>query len=119
MKIDELKQYAWNRLGVRKHLAGRKAVFDLVEAAVQNWEPEYLRHCDTEQSRESYAVALLGHVKRVYQVGGDYGNAEYGFIWVFILSSIASALIRILIEWWLNRKENQVFMDEMKAELTR
>lgn len=119
MKLEELQQYAWKRLGVRKHIAGRKAVDDLVEIAVQNWEPEYLRRIDHQDSLAVFESEMLANMKRVYQAGGDYGNAEYGFIWVFILSSIASALIKILIEWWLSRRENRDAMDFMRAELNK
>lgn len=119
MNLDELKQYSWRRLGVRKHLAGRKAVDDLVEVAVQNWESQYLRRIDHPTNMMLFEQDMLANMKRVYQAGGDYGDAEYGFIWVFILSSVASALIKILIEWWLKRRENQVFMANMRTELTR
>lgn len=119
MNINDLKTYAWKRLGVRKHLAGRKAVDDLVEIAVQNWESEYLRRIDHPDNLALFEQDMLSNMKRVYQAGGEYGNAEYGFIWVFILSSVASALIRILIEWWLKSGTNRVYMEVLKRELNQ
>ncbi len=119
MNLSDLKQYAWKHLGVRKHLAGRRAVDDLVEIAVQNWEPDYIRQCVNNGEVRNYEVVMLGHMKRMYQVGGEYGTAEFGFIWVFILSSIASALIRMLIEWWLKSGTNRVFMEILRRELNQ
>lgn len=110
MKLDDLQQHVWRRLGPRKFLLGRKEVDLLTRLTVENWEAEYYTAAATDDERQIVADGTLVAVKRMYQAVGDYGDREYGFVWTWLLSAIASAIIQVILRWWLERRRNRVMM---------
>ncbi len=99
MTLKQIQDSCWNDLPpLRKRMAGRAAVDDIVSAAISNWNSEALAAYGVER----YSNELSARV-------GRYGEATYGFIWVFILQAVASAVIQWLIKRWL---ENHSSIDE-------
>lgn len=119
MTLDELKDAAWAALPpIRKRVAGRNVVDDLVSLCVMNWEPEYLAACQDNDQRNVYERALLQAVKRGYQPISGHEPQEYGFIWVFLLAALASAVIQWLVKRWLDNHFPNEQMAQWKRELT-
>lgn len=118
MTLDDLREEAWKALPpIRKRLVGRETVNELVTIAVHNWEGDYLAACADNAQRQVYVSALLQAVKRAHQPVSGHEPQEYGFIWVFLLSAVASALIQWLVKWWLDRNFNRECMAQWKREL--
>lgn len=118
MTLDGLKDIAWASLPpLRKRLVGRAAVNDLLTCAIHNWEGEYLAACADNSQRQVYVRSLLQAVKRAHQPVSGYDAQEYGFIWVFILQAVATALIQWLVEWWLQNRSNRVLIEGWKREM--
>ena len=38
------------------------------------------------------------------------GDREYGMIWTLLLSAVASAIIQVMVKWWLERRANRVML---------
>lgn len=119
MNFDHLQEHVWQRLGPRKLIAGRKQVRDLVRLCVETWEPEKLIHCRSEREQQVYGLAVAGNVKRLYHACSGYGDAEFGFLWTIILSSIVSAIVQVLIKWWFSEASHRVLMAGWQREFTR
>jgi hypothetical protein len=117
--IRDLQTYVWRRLGVLKFLVGRAACDDLVQLAVENWAGEFLKHAQNDNERQVVAGVILQNVKRAHQVASGEDAQEYGVWWVFVLQAVASAVVQLIIKWWLDRRSNRVLMAVWKQELTR
>ena len=119
MTLPELQTYVWRRLGARKYLAGRQAVDDFVQLAVENYADEFLRHCRNDEERTIVAGVIVNNVRRAYEVASGKPTQEYGIWWAFVLQALASAVVQLIIKWWLERRTHRVFLACIKADLTR
>lgn len=118
MTLSELNAAAWDALPpIRKRVAGRSVVNDLVALCVMHWEPEYLAACQDNDQRRVYERALLEAVRRAYQPISGHEPQEYGFIWIFLLSAVASALIQWLVKKWLDNHFDRQQIVNLKREL--
>lgn len=110
MTPADLKKHVWRKLGPRKWLVGREQVDLFTQLAVEGWPSDYLQVADSEIERDVVAKNLLADVKRMHQAVGGYGEQEYGMIWMFLLSAVASAVIQVVLKWWLERRVNRVML---------
>ena len=106
----DLKDYVWKRLGLRKHLVGREQVDLLTQLTIENWQTEYYNAADSDAERQIVAEGTLIAVKRMHQAVGGYSEREYGMIWMLLLSAVASAVIQVVLKWWLERRSNRVML---------
>ena len=116
MTIEGLQDHVWRRLGVRKYMVGRQEVDLLTRLTVENWQSEYYNAADSDLERQIVADGTLLAVKRMHQVVGGYGEREYGMIWTLLLSAVASAIIQVVLRWWLERRSNRVMLLVMQQE---
>jgi len=110
MTPADLKAYVWKRLGPRKYLVGREQVDLLTQLTIENWQTEYYNAADSDYERAIVAEGTLVAVKRMHAAVGGYGEREYGMIWAFLLSAVASAIIQAVLKWWLEKRSNRVML---------
>ncbi len=110
MTPTDLKEHVWRRLGPRKWLVGREQVDLLTQLTIENWQSEYYKAAQSDAELRVVADGTLVAVKRMHQAVGGYGEREYGMIWAFLLSAVASAVIQAVLKWWLERRSNRVSM---------
>ena len=109
MTITELEQYAWDRVPtVQRTIAGRRIVGRIVRRAVASWPVPVLQQCDAAE------CDVVGHhmakaIER--QVRQQYGM---GIILTLVLSALISEIVKILIRWWLDSRENRAAMQAMQ-----
>lgn len=97
----------FERLPLRKHLAGRERVRDCISVVVQEWPDEQFALATGDPKAEATCVRdLMKSSKRHLHL--CYGDREFGFIWATILSALLYELIIILIEWWRDKRENRM-----------
>ena len=113
MKARDMQDYVYARLGFRKRLVPREKVDSLVEQAIRNWPCEALSQCKEEDHYAEIRKANVGSLKRRVR------SQNYGFVWTIILSALASAVIDILIRWWLEKRANRVMMMVWRQEAMR
>ena len=119
MNLDTLQQYVWRRCPLGKHVIGRGTLNDLVQLTVEGWQGEYLRAANTDAERQIVCDGMQCGVKRMHQLISGKDPQEYGFIWAFVLQMMVSAIIQIILKWWMERPSNRVFLLTMQAELTK
>jgi hypothetical protein len=120
MTLADLQAQCWAALPpIRKRLAGRDAVNDLVQLSVANWSGDYLAACRDNQQRDVYVHALLTQLKREHQAMSGQEPGEYGFIWVLLLQAVAVAVVQWLVQWWLERLSHRALLTVMQYELTK
>jgi hypothetical protein len=119
MTLADLKVHVWRRLGPRKWLIGREQVDLLTQLTIENWQSEYYTAAETDHERQIVAEGTLVAVKRMHQVVGGYGEREYGMIWSLLLMAVASAVIQLVLRWWLERRANRVMLLVWQHEAMR
>jgi len=106
-RIDDLKELVWERMGYRKHFAGREAMGDLVEVAVQEWPTAEMPHIASGTAAEIYRMdQLAASIKRHITLTHGH-DKRFGFIWTIVLSALISEMIRLLLAWWWNSQTNR------------
>ncbi len=108
MTRNELADYVYSELPWRLRIAGRDVVGRVVDDAVRLWPVPVLRQCDAGEA-QVVGSFLARSLKRRQQ---QYGM---GIILTLILSALISEAVKILLRWWLERRENREAMQEMQA----
>lgn len=119
MTVADLKLWVWRNVGIRRHLVGRQTIDDFTELAVQHWECEAFTHAVDPEQRAVVTEQVLKSMKRGYQVVSGKEVEEYGFFWALVLQAVASIVVQLILEWWLNSRMNRVRMLVWQQELTR
>jgi len=100
----DLKEHVWKSLGARKWLVGRKEVDRLSQLAIANWATERYQAGDM-------ADATLVAMKNQH-------SQQYSMIWTLLLSAVASAVIQVILRWYLERRANRVMLMVWQQEGT-
>lgn len=112
--LGQLQQYVWKGLGPRKHLVGRSAVDKAIGECVSRWPWSY----DTAvmPTVESPSVKELSDTVTAALQGYEGRDKKYGVIWTLLLSAVVSQLVRLLVDWWIKRRENRLAFNCMKVQ---
>ena len=89
----------WQSLGSAKHLLGRERVKSLTEACVRSWPHE--RMANTMPGRD---LQLLAE-RYAEKVASD----QYGSILAMLMISVVSAVVQVLLRWWIDRNWRMKF----------
>lgn len=105
---EELCDYVRERLPLRARLAGKERLNDIVLMAVTEWPVDGLMASGRGTALEEKLLdQITKSVSRTYEsVHGS--EKRYGFFWAFILSSVVSAIVQVMLQWWLSRPANRV-----------
>lgn len=117
MRLEDLKEHVWRKLPLRRVIVGRRAVDDMVELAVANWETKLFDICVNEDQRTIVSRTVVASMKRGHQVVSDREVQEYGFVWVIILGAMANLIVQIILHWWMERRANRAMLLGWQAEL--
>ena len=91
---------------MRKHMAGKEAVFDAIAVAVQEWPDEALSSCKSGETGEVIATdELVKSVKRHMTLA--YGEKKFGSLWIVALQLLLPIIVDQMLRWWRRRKDNQ------------
>lgn len=101
-----MQEYVWDRLPMRKYMAGREPVFDAVVVVIQEWPDEILVHTKSGDTGEVVAIKeLTKSVKRHLTL--TYGEKKFGSVWIIALQILLPLIIDLILKWWRRRKEHQ------------
>ena len=106
MTRDELDAYVWSQLSVRKHAAGRRVVSRIVADAVRDWPSAAMARSDHGEVQAFGSIYAKSLARR-----GNYGM---GIILTLVLSALISEVVKILIRWWLESRDNRAAMQAMR-----
>ncbi len=119
MTLSDLQTYVWRRLGMRKFLVGRATCDDFVQLAVENWAGQFMKHALDQRERNVVSGVIVADIKRAHQVMSGRESAEYGMIWALVLQAVASAVVQLILKWWLERRANRVLLAVWQQEATK
>ena len=106
MTRDELDAYVWSQLSVRKHAAGRRVVSRIVADAVRDWPSAAMARSDHGEVQAFGSIYAKSLARR-----GNYGM---GIILTLVLSALISEVVKTLIRWWLESRDNRAAMQAMR-----
>jgi hypothetical protein len=106
MTRDELDAYVWSQLSVRKHAAGRRVVCRIVADAVRDWPSAAMARSDHGEVQAFGSIYAKSLARR-----GNYGM---GISLTLVLSALISEVVKTLIRWWLESRENRAAMQAMR-----
>lgn len=103
----DLQQHVWQKTGARKWLVGKAGVCSITMMAIQRWPVMYADSLDAQDELRDYIVT---------QMRGYRGyDRKYGSIWIILLSAVVGQVVRVLLDWWMERKENREAMAFMRT----
>jgi hypothetical protein len=108
MTRDELDDYVWSQLSVRKHAAGRRVVSRIVADAVRDFPGYSMARCDRGEAEVLGKVWARSFARRRHN---EYGT---GIILTLVLSALISEIVKTLIRWWLESRENRMAMQALR-----
>jgi hypothetical protein len=91
---------------VRKHAAGRRVVSRIVADAVRDWPSAAMARSDHGEVQAFGSIYAKSLARR-----GNYGM---GIILTLVLSALISEVVKTLIRWWLESRENRAAMQAMR-----
>ena len=107
MTRDELNAYVYGQLPLRLRIAGRDTVARVLDDAVRMWPALVLRQCDVGEAQVVGSFLAKSLKRRQHQYG-------MGIILTLVLSALISEIVKILIRWWLESRENRAAMQAMQ-----
>lgn len=118
MTLANLQELVWQRLPVRKRIAGRQAVNDLVQLAVESWPADLMNHAADDTERQIVCLEIERSMKRLYTACSHVDGITMGILWTFLLQALASLVVQKILEWWLERRAHRALLVAWKHELT-
>lgn len=117
MTLCDLQAWVWRELPLRRVLAGRRVVDDLVQLTVETWPAELMNAAADDEQREIVAKEVERSVRRLHHACTAVDDTTYGVLWTFVLQALASLVIRLILEWWLERRSNRALLVVWQQEL--
>ena len=108
MSLEDLDAAVWSSLSARKHLAGKPLVSRLVRRVVRKWPTVAI----SQARPDSYGVMLEQVAASIER--SERQNVKMGIILTLVLSALISEIVKILIRWWLDSRENRAAMQAMQ-----
>lgn len=111
MTLDQLQSHVWDRLpSVPRTLGGRRIVNRIVARAVMGWPIPVLEQCDAGETQ----IVAQHYTKSVERaVKAEYGM---GILLTLVLSALVSEVVKILVRWWLESRDNKDAMRMLTSE---
>jgi hypothetical protein len=119
MTLHELQSLIWRDLPVRKRIAGRDTINDLVQLAVESWPVEYMNAATSDNERQIVSKEVERSVKRLHHACTNVDGVSYGIVWNLLLQALVTGIVQWLLKWWLERRANRVVLMAMQYELTK
>ena len=112
-EMINFQQFVWESLPVRKEVAGREIVDDLITVLVQLWPAEFLAACERGSTGDSVCMeSLAKDSERLLTV--IYGDDRYRVMWMLAMNVMTHKAINLMNDWWRRRKGNRVKLEEWR-----
>ncbi len=112
---EDLCDYVQRQLPLRAKLLGKQRLDAVTMSAIRHWPAEQLlAGCSSEDGGEAVgrtAIAVFGECRSA-------DPKRYGSVVLsMLLMWLASAVVQMLLKWWLERSSNRVKMTAWQQEL--
>ncbi len=111
MTLAELHEHVYAGLPAQyRFVASRRIVSRIVTRAVSNWPTVTLEQCDDGETQ----VVGQHMAKSLHrQSRNEYGM---GIILTLVLGALVQEIVKLLIQWWLDSRENKDAMRLLTRE---
>lgn len=110
---SELIEYVRGRLPVRSRLVGRERLRDLVLMAVAEWPIDQVLDAIKRNEDDRPALARTeASVRRTFEA--VHGS---GVLLALILPALVSAIVQLVLRWWLERQDRRWQLASWQYEL--
>jgi hypothetical protein len=111
MTLSDLQAHVWDRLPtLQRTVAGRRIVSRIVTSAVRGWPIPVLEQCDAGETQ----IVAKHYTKQVERIARrEYGM---GIILTLVLGALVQEVVKLLVQWWLDRQENRTQMRLLARE---
>jgi len=106
---DNTRTDIWHRLPATKFLLGRDRVNKLIDKAVASWPSPVFANAETGEERALFADAFAHRIAR----------QEFGSVMVLLFIGLVTALVQVLLEWWLLKPAYRIEFSYWQQELSR
>lgn len=120
MTKDDLIQWVWHELPMRKVMVGKRRVRALTDLAIENWDGDKFAAARGRPAEEELVVkSVVNSIRRMDEVMSDEDSKQYGFIWLLLLSGLVSLIVQLLVKWWSEEEKNRILMAGWQREMTK
>lgn len=109
MTLDELTSDVWAGLSARKYAAGKRRVRRIVARCVASWPASALASCTSQAHAD---VVARSFAARIYKAEEKVGM---GFILTLLLSALVSEIVRLIMQWWIDRHVDRAELAALSA----
>lgn len=116
---DNILEDIWQRLGPAKFFVGRRRVKRLAERAVAKMPDTLPERCWQQMQHTKIEIAYrheLDHFAK--DIAGEIGEDEFGSVMVLLFIGLVTAIVQVLLEWWLLADTHRIQFAQWKKELT-
>ena len=113
--MDALAEYVRRRMPIKARMLGPDRLREIVELCVARWPAAELLACRRGSAQEQDILQSLSHQVGVRYQAARQGDNAYGFVWVFLLSAVLSAVVQAMLRWWLEKDGNRRAMAAWKG----
>lgn len=111
MTLSELQSRVYDQLpSVPRMVGGRLLVNRIVRRAVVNWPVPVLEQCDEAEAN------VVGHHMAKSVERSIRQEVGMGIILTLVLGALVQEVVKILIRWWLESRENKDAMRLLTRE---
>jgi len=109
---EELCRYVRERLPLRARLLGNGRVEAIVMRAIAEWPIDDLLECERGSREEDYALSRMAAIVTTGYSAAHKDDKQYGtgILLAFVLSSVISAIVQVILKWWLEKRSRRMKM---------
>lgn len=89
----------WQSLGAVRLIFGRQRIKTLTEACVRSWPHELFARCGTQDELDLVASEYAEQI----------AEQQYGSLLSMLFVGVVSAVVQVLLKWWIDRKFRMLF----------
>jgi hypothetical protein len=116
MSADTLREYVFRRMPIRARVLGRERLGEIVDLAVARWPAYELLSCGRGSSQEEEVLQSLMQEVSVRCSATAAKQQTYGFVWMFLMSAVVSAVVQAVLRWWLESSANRAMLRVWQQE---
>lgn len=106
---DNTRTDVWHRLPASKFLLGKDRINKIIDRAIANWPAPVFSNAENTEEQNLFADAFAHRIAR----------QEFGSVMVILFIGLVTALVQVLLEWWLLKPAYRAEFSYWRQELTR
>jgi len=110
--LEQLDEFVWGQLSVRKHAAGQRTVQRITRRVVRKWPARLM------QAHPEAEATMCDEIRRSIE-RSERQNVQMGIILTLVLGALIQEIIRAIVEYWKASQDHQAMICEWQREITK